>query len=354
MFQAIYYVNDTMAEEVIVVIAKYDYKAENSQELNIKKNEKLTLLDDSKEWWKVQNILKQSGFVPSNYVYVKSKKSSLFSTMKSRLGRKNKNDPKMSPINTGHRALPTVRNGDTSSSEQNNSVLNDSQICEETPALTLYTYSAVRPDELSLTKGENIMVIEKSSDGWWKGKRNNNDIGWFPSNYVRCQELDLMDNVTYSTAAPLAVDQEMEVVVTLYPFIGKNQEDLNFIKGERLYIIERPINDPEWLRARNSRGEVGLVPKNYVQPAEDTECEAVTSTSSCTPHSQSNSSLSNTSSLSVVGISSRKQFRVSGPLAEKDWYYGKITRQQCEEVLTKYAEDGDFLIRDSESTVRTV
>jgi hypothetical protein len=53
----------------------------------------------------------------------------------------------------------------------------------------------------------------------------------------------------------------------------------------------------------------------------------------------------------VVGPGSRKQFRISGPLAEKDWYYGKITRQECEELLKKFAQEGDFIIRDSESAV---
>ena len=46
----------TMAEgEETLVIAKYDYKAENGQELSIKKSERLVLLDNSKEWWRVKN-----------------------------------------------------------------------------------------------------------------------------------------------------------------------------------------------------------------------------------------------------------------------------------------------------------
>ena len=45
-----------MAEgEEMAVIAKYDYTAENGQELSIKKSEKLILLDNSKDWWRVKN-----------------------------------------------------------------------------------------------------------------------------------------------------------------------------------------------------------------------------------------------------------------------------------------------------------
>ena len=37
-----------------MVVAKYDYKAKDTQELDITKNEKLVLLDDSKHWWMVR------------------------------------------------------------------------------------------------------------------------------------------------------------------------------------------------------------------------------------------------------------------------------------------------------------
>ncbi|KAG7270196.1 hypothetical protein CRUP_016030 [Coryphaenoides rupestris] len=56
-----------MTEEVIVV-AKWDYTAQQEQELDIRKNERLHLLDDSKTWWRVRNGTNQTGYVPSNYV----------------------------------------------------------------------------------------------------------------------------------------------------------------------------------------------------------------------------------------------------------------------------------------------
>ena len=41
-----------MADEVYVVV-KYDYTAQEDQELTVKKNERLKLIDDTKNWWKV-------------------------------------------------------------------------------------------------------------------------------------------------------------------------------------------------------------------------------------------------------------------------------------------------------------
>ena len=36
-------------------------------------------------------------------------------------------------------------------------------------------------------------------------------------------------------------------------------------------------------------------------------------------------------------------------LDEKDWYHGVMSRQQCDQLLNAYADDGDFSIRNSET-----
>ncbi len=79
-----------MTEEVIVV-AKWDYTAQQEQELDIRKNERLFLLDDTKTWWRVRNASNQTGYVPSNYVERKNslKKGSLVKNIKDTLGKKN-------------------------------------------------------------------------------------------------------------------------------------------------------------------------------------------------------------------------------------------------------------------------
>lgn len=77
-----------MSEEVIV-IAKWDYSAQQEQELDIRKNERLWLLDDSKTWWRVRNAANRTGYVPSNYVERKNslKKGSLVKNLKDTLGK---------------------------------------------------------------------------------------------------------------------------------------------------------------------------------------------------------------------------------------------------------------------------
>ena len=47
-----------------MVIAKYDYKAKDSLELDISKQERLILLDDTKHWWMV-SYMSWDWLVPS-------------------------------------------------------------------------------------------------------------------------------------------------------------------------------------------------------------------------------------------------------------------------------------------------
>jgi hypothetical protein len=42
--------------EPVVLLAKFDYKANEAQELDLKKGERLLLLDNSKNWWQVQKF----------------------------------------------------------------------------------------------------------------------------------------------------------------------------------------------------------------------------------------------------------------------------------------------------------
>lgn len=65
-----------MGAEECWVTAKYDYEAQGTHELSLRKTERLLLLDDSKHWWRVMNGRQQCGYVPSNYV--KKEKPSIF------------------------------------------------------------------------------------------------------------------------------------------------------------------------------------------------------------------------------------------------------------------------------------
>ena len=129
--------------ETLYVTAKYDYTAAHgSDELNIKRNEKLLLLDNSRNWWKVKNSSSQEGFVPSNYVKV-SKKTGFFSNIRNTLGRKKSVD------HSG--ASGTTRHG---MSDHDNGETLPLQSCDMIPRIAKYAYTSQQHDEITLNKGE--------------------------------------------------------------------------------------------------------------------------------------------------------------------------------------------------------
>lgn len=52
-----------------------------------------------------------------------------------------------------------------------------------------------------------------------------------------------------------------------YRFDGKDEEDLPFKKGQILMIIKK--TEPLWWLARNSSGDKGMIPANYVEYVRD-------------------------------------------------------------------------------------
>lgn len=324
-------------------------------------------------------------------------------------------------------------------------------------AIVKYNYKSQQPDELSLTKGTRLAVLEKSDDGWWKGELDGK-IGWFPSNYVTEQPnheknshtkldnpvksmqskqnfnsynpndsisdkadsfpqnnaLNLMTKTGISGDSNLNIiggqtendnnNEVLFVVVALYSFQSQNSEELSFTKDERLDIIERPLNDPDWWRACNQLGETGLVPKNYVQIVPN--MKSIRSWSAKSPLKRNASNNNNDDDLSTT-VCETDNGSINGPfslqsnligpnnnsilttqlsntlndnsgsgrigcggdganqgslsqlahdleiklkLNDKIWYHGVMSRQQCDKLLNAYAEDGDFLIRNSETS----
>ncbi len=81
-------------------------------------------------------------------------------------------------------------------------------------AVVKYAYQAQQMDELALTKGTRILILEKSNDGWWKGQYGTN-IGWFPSNYT-AEETEDETLHTYAMA-----ENVLDIMVALYNFTAQ-------------------------------------------------------------------------------------------------------------------------------------
>ncbi|XP_063228877.1 SH2/SH3 adapter protein dreadlocks isoform X1 [Bacillus rossius redtenbacheri] len=316
----------TSQDDVCYVVAKYDYAAQGAQELDLRKNERYLLLDDSKHWWRVQNARNQAGYVPSNYV--KKEKPSLFDSIKKKV-KKGSGSKTLPSSNSPSRAIESPTMGRRLPADPAEAI---------GTAIVKYNYQAQQGDELSLVKGTRILILEKSNDGWWRGQ-SGSAAGWFPSNYTQ-EEGDADDTLhTYAMA-----ENVLDIVVALYSFSSNNDQELSFEKGDRLEILDRPPSDPEWYKARNGQGQIGLVPRNYLQELSEYLTQPYRSRDGTGDRQDP---LDKRPDGSAVGprVADRPH------LVGKPWYYGNITRAQCDTLLNQHGHDGDFLIRDSETNL---
>lgn len=49
-------VNHTLNGNQIILVAKFDYKSKEPSELDLRKHERLLLIDNSKNWWLVRKL----------------------------------------------------------------------------------------------------------------------------------------------------------------------------------------------------------------------------------------------------------------------------------------------------------
>lgn len=73
----------------------------------------------------------------------------------------------------------------------------------------------------------------------------------------------------YLDTTPLRrpAQKKVEKVVGKFDFVGSDQDDLPFQRGEVLTVIRK--DEDQWWTARNSSGQVGQIPVPYVQRYED-------------------------------------------------------------------------------------
>merc|ERR1712131_104757 len=295
-----------------------DYTAAEgaAQELSMLRGEVLTLLDDSKSWWKVKNKIGKTGYVPSNYIMrTKSTKN------------KTKNKvPTKEPLINGKVKYFNDWLKKSKFRHKNNepSAKKEDLICE-----ALYNYDKTRDDELQLYKGQKILILEESEDDWWRGRNlENGQDGWFPSNYV---ELCKMDNqkqpeeqfsedvlAAYSDHSPV-----IENVRCLYDFSAKTAEELSFRENDELQILGKVDNDPEWWVGRDREGRIGLIPRIYTEVME-----------------------SRTVQPTKAPIPSGRY----AAMQSKDWFFCQIETRDMAENELRNAIEGDFIVRPSESS----
>ncbi|XP_056418790.1 SH3 domain-containing protein 19 isoform X1 [Hyla sarda] len=130
-------------------------------------------------------------------------------------------------------------------------------------ALVLHDYSGEHADDLSLTSGEIVYLLEKIDREWYRGKCKGS-TGIFPANHVQIL-VDVPDR-GYQKKNHAAFQIKGPHCVARFEFIGDQKDELSFSEGDTI-ILREYIND-EWAKGE-LKGHIGIFPINFVEIIED-------------------------------------------------------------------------------------
>ncbi|XP_043340585.1 SH3 domain-containing protein 19 isoform X3 [Cervus canadensis] len=130
-------------------------------------------------------------------------------------------------------------------------------------AVVLHDFPAEQADDLSLTSGEIVHLLEKIDTDWYRGKCRN-QTGVFPANYVK-----VIIDVPGGNGKRESISSHCVKgprCIARFEYIGDQKDELSFSEGE-IIILKEYVND-EW--ARGELGDrSGIFPLNFVELIED-------------------------------------------------------------------------------------
>ncbi|XP_066254448.1 intersectin-1 isoform X2 [Euwallacea similis] len=136
-------------------------------------------------------------------------------------------------------------------------------------ASVIAAYQATSPEQLSLARGQLIMIRKKTDSGWWEGelqaKGRKRQVGWFPASYVKILNSTGKVSGRSTPVSTTRIQQEIIIdkVVALYAYKASNPDELSFLKDDIINVTAR--EEEAWWRGELN-GISGLFPSNYVAP----------------------------------------------------------------------------------------
>jgi len=145
-------------------------------------------------------------------------------------------------------------------------------------AVTIAPYESTSSEQLTLQRGQLVMVRKKSETGWWEGeiqtRGKQRQIGWFPASFVKLKTSRRM-SIPDESEPPMPDAQcpgdaptpdpsaPKELVVAQFAYEAQNDDELTFQADDVISVVNK--DDQAWWKGE-LRGAVGLFPSNYVAP----------------------------------------------------------------------------------------
>ncbi|XP_027453807.1 SH3 domain-containing protein 19 isoform X5 [Zalophus californianus] len=131
-------------------------------------------------------------------------------------------------------------------------------------AVVLHDFPAEQADDLHLTSGEIVYLLEKIDPDWYRG-RCRNQIGIFPANYIKVI-IDIPEGGNGKRESVSTHCVKGPRCIARFEYIGDQKDELSFSEGE-IIILKEYVNE-EWARGE-LRDRTGIFPLNFVELVED-------------------------------------------------------------------------------------
>lgn len=131
-------------------------------------------------------------------------------------------------------------------------------------AVALHDFPAEQADDLSLTSGEIVYLLEKIDAEWYRGKCRN-QTGIFPANYVKVV-VDIPEGRSGKRESFSSHCAKGRRCIARFEYIGDQKDELSFSEGE-VIVLTGYVNE-EWGRGE-IRDRTGIFPLNFVELVED-------------------------------------------------------------------------------------
>ncbi|XP_068718936.1 F-BAR and double SH3 domains protein 2-like [Montipora capricornis] len=148
---------------------------------------------------------------------------------------------------------------DYSSDDDARSVLSNSSM--PVACVALYNYDATNADELTITEGEELEILEKDGDGWCRGRNKSGQIGYFPESYVETESTAIQPSSAASpknscTDGPFSgssvnsqninktpATEFLCYVRALYDYEAMGDDEISFKEGDIVGVLSKDEND---------------------------------------------------------------------------------------------------------------
>nr|XP_033709223.1 F-BAR and double SH3 domains protein 1 isoform X7 [Tursiops truncatus] len=134
------------------------------------------------------------------------------------------------------------------------------------PVHVVFGYQAGHEDELTITEGEWLEVIEEGdADEWVKARNQHGEVGFVPERYLNFPDLSFPES-SHDSDNPSGAEPTAFLACALYSYTGQSAEELSFPEGALIRLLPRTqdgVDDGFW--RGEFGGHVGVFPSLLVE-----------------------------------------------------------------------------------------